>query len=73
MKQHDPSGWWVKCLECRYGRRFGRVRVNADLAAMKHRNRFHHAVGLYGVTLEHLFEEMTGQGTLEYDDDAIPF
>lgn len=67
------EGWMVRCHGCSYGARFGKARINAELACVRHRNRFHHKIGLYEVQLTYMFGEMEGQQTLVFDGDVPPF
>lgn len=72
-KRSSPEGFMVRCLGCSYSARFGVARINAELACVRHRNRFHHQIGLYEVNLAYLFGELEGQQTLIFDDDKPPF
>jgi len=63
----------VRCQQCSYSARFGRARINAELACVRHRNRLHHQIGLYVVELTYMFGEIEGQQTLVLDGDVPPF
>jgi hypothetical protein len=71
MKQHSPAGWMVRCTDCSYGAHFGKARESATLACTRHRFKLHHTIGLYAVSLEHLWNaDLDNQMML---DDIPPF
>lgn len=51
--------WRVRCMNCIYSRPFGAAKVNAEIAAAKHRmSHTDHVVGLYnGITLVRRFPD----------------
>jgi hypothetical protein len=62
------EGWRIQCRDCSYSDRFGALKFSAEQACVRHWNRMHHAIGLYEVTLDHMFGELEGQYSLLPED-----
>lgn len=60
---HAPNEFRISCNNCIFSRRFGNAKVNAEIAASKHRRKYpSHVVGMYtGARLVRTFPRDAGE------------
>ena len=75
--EHAPDEWRIRCVDCIYARAYGAAKINAEIAASKHRMRkTGHTVRLYnGNKLMRTFDgrNQTAISLSSHSDLEIPF